>query len=67
MQIWLPIINQEKCTACGLCVTHCPTQVIKLVNDLLNFDKPDNCTYCGLCEEICPAGAVSLVYEITVE
>jgi NAD-dependent dihydropyrimidine dehydrogenase PreA subunit len=67
MQIWLPIINQEQCTACGLCMTHCPNKVIQLVNELPDFNKPDSCSYCGLCEEICPAGAVSLVYEFTVE
>ena len=26
----LPIINKEKCTACGKCVAACPKQVIEL-------------------------------------
>lgn len=65
MQTWLPIIDTDLCTACGLCVTNCPTAAVKFVEMLPVIHKPDSCTYCGLCEEYCLVGAVSLVYEIS--
>ena len=67
METWLPAIENQFCTACGLCVTHCPTRAVKLIDRLPVFVKPDACTYCGLCEEICPAGAVGLVYDLQLK
>ena len=64
MQTWLPIIDEKLCTACQLCITHCPTEAVGLVRNVPCIDQPEACVYCGLCEEICPTGAVSLPYEI---
>lgn len=65
MQTWLPVIDMDLCTACGLCVTQCPTAAVKFVDKLPAIVQPDSCTYCGLCEDLCPTNAVSLVYEIS--
>ena len=66
MQTQLPVIDKNRCTACSLCVTHCPTQAVTLVERKPTFFEPILCSYCGICEEICPTGAVSLVYEISL-
>ncbi|MBQ8647786.1 MAG: 4Fe-4S dicluster domain-containing protein, partial [Oscillospiraceae bacterium] len=29
----LPVINYDKCTGCGTCVTKCPKKVIKMPAD----------------------------------
>lgn len=56
---------QRHCTACQLCVTSCPNNVLRPSTDLLHFMQPilsfergycrPECTRCG---EVCPAGAI---------
>lgn len=71
----LPIINKEKCTACGKCVAACPKQVIELalmskavVISCHSRDKgPDvkkkcqvGCIACGICVRTCPVDAIKI-------
>lgn len=59
---------EEKCTACHLCVTKCPNQIIKPaglqfgINHVLKphlvYEK-GYCNYeCNICSEVCPNGAL---------
>lgn len=53
------------CTACQLCVTVCPNQVLRPSSDMLTFMQPES-SYergycrpeCVKCSEVCPAGAI---------
>lgn len=56
------------CTACGLCIGHCPGGVLRpaggeygwryTMQPLLDFDR-GHCLYdCTLCTELCPTGAL---------
>jgi electron transport complex protein RnfB len=71
----LPLINPEKCTACGKCVSVCPKQVIELVEISKavvicchSRDKGVDtrkkckvgCIACGLCVKTCPFNAIKL-------
>lgn len=58
----------QKCTACGLCVSHCPGHVLRpagkdygwrhSLQPLLDYDR-GRCLYdCTLCTELCPTGAL---------
>ena len=58
----------RKCTSCHLCVSKCPTNIIKpaflqygiagMMQPTLSFDN-DYCTYeCTVCSEVCPTGAL---------
>jgi len=71
----LPLINKEKCTACGKCVAACPKQVIELglmskavVISCHSRDKGVDtkkkcqvgCIGCGMCVRTCPVDAIKL-------
>ncbi len=71
----LPLINKEKCTACGKCVAACPKQVIELglmskavVISCHSRDKGVDtkkkcqvgCIGCGMCVRNCPVDAIKL-------
>jgi electron transport complex protein RnfB len=71
----LPIINPEKCTACGKCVAACPKQVIELalaskavVISCHSKDKGIDvkkkcqvgCIACGICVRTCPVDAIKV-------
>jgi Na+-translocating ferredoxin:NAD+ oxidoreductase RNF subunit RnfB len=71
----LPLINPDKCTACGKCVAACPKQVIELaqaskavVISCHSRDKGADtkkkcqvgCIGCGICVRTCPVDAIKL-------
>ncbi len=71
----LPLIDPEKCTACGKCVAACPKQVIELakmakavVISCHSRDKGVDvkkkcqvgCIACGMCVRTCPVDAIKV-------
>jgi ferredoxin/flavodoxin len=52
------IVDEQKCTQCGYCETHCAVGAIRL-NPYPTFDE--KCTGCWGCFNICPEGAISTV------
>ena len=56
---------QKHCTACQLCVSSCPNNVLRPSTDLMHFMQPmmsferGYCRpECTRCSEVCPAGAI---------
>lgn len=58
----------ERCTGCGLCVSHCPQQVLKpsagqlgwlsMLHPVMDYDR-SYCLYdCVMCTEVCPTEAL---------
>jgi ferredoxin len=56
------VVDNDKCTGCGLCVDVCPVEAISLEDDKAKV-APDKCTECGQCVEECPNEAISLPEE----
>ena len=61
------VVNDHYCKACGLCVSVCPQQVIRLAPERLN-DRGyhpaemyiDGCIACSTCAMVCPDVAITV-------
>jgi len=55
-----PIIDEDVCTGCEICVDECPNDCLELVDDVATLVRPDDCDECGTCVESCPSEAITL-------
>jgi MinD superfamily P-loop ATPase len=55
---WKAIIDQEKCTQCGLCKDYCRFDAIAYNGNGQLIINPYKCEGCRLCERICPQQAI---------
>lgn len=54
----VPVVDPEKCVACGSCGEICQYSAIVCINkNVLTFDKM--CHGCGGCSLVCPTGAIT--------
>lgn len=53
------IVNKDECIGCGVCVDDCPSDAIKMVDDLAVIDE-ELCSDCGACVDECPSDAISM-------
>lgn len=63
-----PVINDEKCIACGTCVNVCPMDVFwgSEEREIPIINYPDECWHCNSCILECPAeGAIKLRIPLT--
>ena len=61
-----PILEEKKCTYCGLCYLYCPPQCIHAEEDFFSIDLKF-CKGCGICARECPVDAITMVLEGEVE
>lgn len=60
-RVFRPVVDKEKCNACGLCATYCPDAAIDHELEVdLGF-----CKGCGICANECPKKAISMIREET--
>ena len=58
-----PFLRQSECSACAVCVEHCPTGALSLgPDDRIRFDE-SICTGCGECLAHCRNGAISFRWD----
>ena len=55
-----PIIDEQTCTGCTICIEECPTNALEMQDDVSKLVRPDDCTSCAACEEICPVSAITM-------
>ena len=63
----MPVIEIEKCSGCGLCVSVCTCGALKIVNDVVTIIEVNDCGWCTQCELVCPNDAISCPFEVVVE
>jgi uncharacterized protein (DUF362 family)/ferredoxin len=54
-----PLIERDRCKACGACAEVCPPQAISVTDKKIRIDYR-RCIRCYCCQEVCPEGAVRL-------
>lgn len=61
------VVDIEKCKGCEVCIPACPTDVIRLAEDVNGkgyhyayMANPDNCTGCANCAIVCPDGVITV-------
>jgi nitroreductase/NAD-dependent dihydropyrimidine dehydrogenase PreA subunit len=58
------IVNEQRCTRCGLCVADCPARIIAMEEGGFPFIAPEkeaSCYRCQHCLAVCPTAAVSIL------
>lgn len=59
-----PVFDEERCTACGLCVENCPENALALPDDAdTPIVDPASCIGCGECEAVCAPGNAAVRLE----
>ena len=53
-RVFRPVVDKEKCNACGICAMFCPDAAI---SEDLEVDL-DFCKGCGICAHECPKKAI---------
>jgi len=63
------VLNNEKCTGCGLCTIDCPTKALtfSLKGQRETYQilfRQENCNACGVCEKSCPEGCLRMMDQV---
>jgi len=53
-------LDEEKCTACGMCLEVCPHNVLEMNRTHVTIQNRDACMECGACSRNCPFDAISV-------
>lgn len=53
------VVDNSKCTGCGMCRDSCPHEAIALLKKKA-IPMNVRCVECGTCVDICPEGAIKL-------
>ena len=46
------MVDNEKCSGCGMCIAHCSKQAIRIINSVQSTERTQ-CNACGECTDFC--------------
>jgi NAD-dependent dihydropyrimidine dehydrogenase PreA subunit len=58
--MYLPVIEEDKCTNCQACARICPKLVFEPKDDKPGVANPIYCTGCESCSAVCPMQALKV-------
>lgn len=56
-----PVLDPQRCTACGWCVLICPTQCLQSGPIGPWLARPLDCLACAACVRLCPYHALQMI------
>ncbi len=62
-----PVIDEQRCEGCGLCVTVCHLNGLVIVGKVVTVVETVECDWCTECELVCPVGAIGCPFEIVIQ
>lgn len=57
-----PVVDQDKCSKCGICEKFCPDSCAEIKEDGCSINYT-YCKGCGICEYECPRNAIRMEVE----
>ncbi len=55
-----PVLDETRCTGCGLCCELCPTDCLAMAGPLPWLPRPADCLSCSVCALVCPVDALEM-------
>lgn len=59
---WMPVILEERCTGCGLCVEACGPKSLAMVDGIASLVSPDTCGSEEHCISVCADDAIQMAW-----
>ena len=59
---WLPLVDVDRCTGCGLCVDACGPRSLEMLNGIPTLVLPDTCGSEEHCIAVCRDDAIRMVW-----
>ena len=59
---WLPVVVEEACTGCGLCVAACGPACLETQNLVAILPRPEDCGSEEHCIRACPEDAIRMAW-----
>ena len=59
---WMPVVDAERCTGCGLCVDACGPRSLEMVNGFPTLVLPDTCGSEEHCIAVCRDDAIKMAW-----
>ena len=62
MYKWMPVIDENSCTGCGLCVEACGPNSLALADGIAELVLPDTCGSEEHCIGVCATDAIQMAW-----